>query len=81
MEKKFNSSRYPSDGSSYNSNAAYFNIYDLNTKNTLNLGLRFTSTNLTANWNEEALIDLLLSNFKTNTKALTYTIGLHIQTK
>ena len=28
-----------------------------------------------ANWNEEALIDLLLSNFKTNTKALTYTIG------
>ena len=69
-------SRYPSDGSSYNSNAAYFNlIYDLNTKNTLNLGLRFTSTNLTANWNEEALIDLLLSNFKTNTKALTYTIG------
>ena len=37
--------------------------------------MRFTSTNLTANWNEEALIDLLLSNFKTNTKALTYTIG------
>tara|TARA_B100000963_G_scaffold297131_1_gene268479 strand:- start:25484 stop:27985 length:2502 start_codon:yes stop_codon:yes gene_type:complete len=69
-------SRYPSDGSSYNSNAAYFNlIYDFNTQSTLNFGLRFTSTNLIANWNEDALIDQLLSNFKTNTKALTYTVG------
>ena len=43
--------RYPSDGSRYNTAALYANYrFDFSSKTTFSLGGRFTTTNLKANW-------------------------------
>lgn len=53
--------RYPSDGSSYASQALYSNFrYDLNPKTSLSLGGRFTATTLKARWKDNGF---LLSDF------------------
>ena len=69
--------RYPSDGSYYNSGAAYVNfIWELNEVMSLNLGSRLTYTDLGGSWNEQALVNSLLSRVSINNWALTNTLGL-----
>ena len=51
--------RYPSEGSSYNSFAGFINwIWDFNPNLTLNFGMRFTNTFLEAKWKELSLIHI-----------------------
>ena len=69
--------RYPSNGSSYESYAAYLNwIWDLNSQLTLNAGVRFTSTYLDASWKEFYNINALLSEVNLDADALTGTLAL-----
>jgi hemoglobin/transferrin/lactoferrin receptor protein len=69
--------RYPSNGSSYESFAGFLNwIWDLNPKLTLNLGLRFTQTNLEAKWKEFYNINALLESVNLDATALTETLAL-----
>ena len=64
--------RYPSDGSHYNTAALYGNFrYDLSPKTTLALGGRLTTTHLKANWKETDLIDASLSKVNVKNNALT----------
>ena len=70
-------SRYPSDGSSYDSFAGFINwIWDFNPKLTLNFGGRFTNTNLEARWKEYYNINALLDIVNLDSQALTSTLGL-----
>ncbi len=70
-------SRYPDNGSSYSSYAAYFNfIYEMNEKLTFNAGFRITSTLLKAKWNDETRVNKLLSSLNLKKQALTGTIAL-----
>jgi len=70
-------SRYPNDGSSASSFAAYLNwIYRANERLTLNGGLRMTGSQVMARWNETALVDKLLSEVDLNSNALTYTLAM-----
>ena len=69
--------RYPSNGSYYDSAATYINfIWDLNNFLTLNAGSRLTYTDLGGSWSEEALVNSLLSEVSINNWALTNTIAL-----
>ena len=55
--------RYPSKGSSYRSYAIYINwVWDLNTKLTLNAGLRLTNANFTRRVEKYYNINALLSS-------------------
>jgi hemoglobin/transferrin/lactoferrin receptor protein len=75
-------SRYPSNGSSYRSVAAYINwIWDINNDVTLSAGMRLTETFLKAKWKETNNINSLLSAFNMDSKALTETIGLTYRPK
>lgn len=69
-------SRYPDGGSRYDSYAAYMGYrQDLNSKSTLNTGIRFTQTNLEATWIDLSFIDLPETNIKLDNSAFTATIG------
>jgi hemoglobin/transferrin/lactoferrin receptor protein len=69
-------SRYPDGGSAYTTSAAYLNYrQDISKRSTLNTGLRFTNTNLTATWIDESFISLPNSDISINNSALTATIG------
>ena len=69
--------RYPSDGSFYDSAAAYINLtWELNDFVSLNAGSRITYTDLGGSWNEEALVNSLLSKVSINNWALTNTFSL-----
>ena len=64
--------RYPSDGSQYNTAALYGNFrFDFSPKTTFSLGGRFTTTHLKANWKETALIDANLNKVNVKNNALT----------
>ncbi len=64
--------RYPSDGSQYNTAALYGNFrLDFSPKTTFSLGGRFTKTHLKANWKETALIDANLNKVNVKNNALT----------
>lgn len=64
--------RYPSDGSLYNTAALYGNFrFDFSPKTTFSLGGRFTTTHLKANWKETALIDANLSKINVKNNAIT----------
>ena len=70
-------SRYPSNGSSYDSFAGFVNwIWDFNPKLTLNIGARFTNTNLEARWKEYYNINSLLDMVNLDATALTSTLAL-----
>ncbi|NBS18823.1 MAG: TonB-dependent receptor [Flavobacteriia bacterium] len=70
-------SRYPSEGSCTSSYAAYINwIYDQNERFTLNGGLRYTGSNVSARWNDSALVDKILSTVDLQSDALTYTLAM-----
>ncbi|MDY0781309.1 TonB-dependent receptor domain-containing protein [Tenacibaculum sp. IB213877] len=69
-------SRYPDGGSSYLSSAVYVDYrQDLNTKSTLNTGVRLTNTDLDAKWIDETFITLPDNNIYANHTSLTATIG------
>ena len=69
-------SRYPDGGSSYVSSAAYVGYrQDVNSKTTLNSGIRFTNTNLKAKWIDETFIVLPNKDISANNSAVTATLG------
>jgi hemoglobin/transferrin/lactoferrin receptor protein len=69
-------SRYPDGGSNYFSSAVYVDYrQDLNSKSTLNTGVRFTNTNLNARWLDETFIVLGDNDISANNSAVTATIG------
>ena len=69
-------SRYPDGGSSYISSAAYLGYrQDLNTKSTLNTGVRFTRTNLSASWIDQTIIILPETSIRLDNSAFTATVG------
>ena len=69
--------RYPSNGSFYDSAALYINfIWEFNDFLSFNLGSRLTYTDLGGSWNEEALVNSLLSEVSLNNWALTNTFAM-----
>ncbi|MDD7915267.1 TonB-dependent receptor [Polaribacter ponticola] len=69
-------SRYPDGGSNYFSSAAYLGYrQDVNSKTTLNSGIRFTNTNLNAKWIDQTFIQLADTNINANHSAITATLG------
>ena len=69
-------SRYPDGGSTYTSLASYVNYrQDINKKATLNTGIRFVNTNLTAKWIDNTFITLPNYDISLNNSAVTATIG------
>ncbi|WP_298781192.1 TonB-dependent siderophore receptor [uncultured Polaribacter sp.] len=69
-------SRYPDGGSNYLSSAAYLGYrQDVNSKTTLNSGIRFTNTQLNAKWIDETFIVLPNNDISANHSAVTATLG------
>jgi hemoglobin/transferrin/lactoferrin receptor protein len=69
-------SRYPDGGSNYSSAAVYVDYrQDLNSKSTLNSGIRFTNTNLNATWIDQTFIQLAETIIHANHSAVTATMG------
>lgn len=69
-------SRYPDGGSSYLSSAFYLDYrQDINSKSTLNTGLRGTHTVLKARWIDETFIDVPQNDIRLNNQSLTATVG------
>ena len=74
--------RYPSDGSQYNTAALYGNFrFDFSPKTTFSLGGRFTTTHLKANWKETALIDANLNKVNVKNNALTGSFSVSYRPK
>ena len=69
-------SRYPDGGSNYLSSSAYIGYrQDVNSKTTLNTGLRLTNTSLHALWLDQTFIQLPETNISVDNSAVTATIG------
>lgn len=69
-------SRYPDGGSSYLSSAFYVDYrQDINSKSTLNTGVRGTHTMLNASWIDETFIDIPQNNIRLDNQSITATIG------
>lgn len=69
-------SRYPDGGGTSTSIASYINYrQDINKKSTLNTGIRYVNTNLTATWIDETFITLPDPDITLNTSAITATLG------
>lgn len=69
-------SRYPDGGSSYTSSAFYANYrQNINPKTTLNTGIRYVNTHLTAKWLNNTFITLPKNNIALNNSAITATVG------
>ena len=69
-------SRYPDGGSDYSSAAVYIDYrQDLNSKSTLNTGIRFTNTHLRAKWIDQTFIQLAAPEIEANHSAVTATVG------
>ncbi|KGL62139.1 TonB-dependent receptor domain-containing protein [Polaribacter sp. Hel1_85] len=69
-------SRYPDGGSNYMNSAVYVDYrQDINSKSTLNTGIRFTNTNLNATWIDQTFIQLTDTDISTNNSAVTATVG------
>jgi hemoglobin/transferrin/lactoferrin receptor protein len=69
-------SRYPDGGSDYLSSAVYIDYrQDINSKSTLNSGIRFTNTNLNATWIDQTFIQLAETAIQANHSAVTATLG------
>ncbi len=69
-------SRYPDGGSTYTSIASYANYrQNINKKMTLNTGLRFINTHLTAKWIDMTFITLPDFDISLNNSTATATIG------
>lgn len=68
--------RYPNGGSTYTSSALYLNYrQNINAKTTLNTGIRYVHTYLTAKWLNNTFITLPKNNISLNNSAVTATLG------
>ena len=68
--------RYADGGSTYTTSAGYVNYrQDISKKATLNSGLRFTNTNLTATWLNHTFFTLPDNDISLNNSAITATLG------
>jgi hemoglobin/transferrin/lactoferrin receptor protein len=68
--------RYPDGGSTYASEAAYVNYrQDISAKSTLNTGIRFVHTHLTAKWIDETFVKLTDNDISLKNSAVTATVG------
>ena len=68
--------RYPDGGSTYTTAAAYIDYrQDISKKSTLNTGIRFTDTRLTAKWIDDTFITLPDNDISLNNSAITATLG------
>lgn len=68
--------RYPDGGSTYASGAAYANYrQDISEKSTLNTGLRFIYTHLTAKWIDDEFITLPDTDIMLKNSSVTATVG------
>ena len=68
--------RYPDGGSTYSSAAVYGSYRQkLNTKNTLNIGLRYTNTLLKASWRQNTSVPIPNNTITLNNQAITGSIG------
>jgi len=69
-------SRYADGGSTYTTSAGYVNYrQNISKKSTLNSGIRFTNTNLSATWVDETFIMLPDNDITLNNSAITATLG------
>ncbi|WP_196887232.1 TonB-dependent receptor plug domain-containing protein [Aureivirga sp. CE67] len=69
-------SRYPDGGSTYSTAAVYLDYRkDYNKKSTLNMGVRFTGTSLSAKWEDDTYIQLPDNDITLNNAAVTATVG------
>lgn len=69
-------SRYPDGGSDYSSAALYTNYrQNINSKSTLNTGIRFTATFLKALWEDDTFIALPDMDIYSDNKAVSATVG------
>ncbi|MCF6347620.1 MAG: TonB-dependent receptor [Flavobacteriaceae bacterium] len=69
-------SRYADGGSTYTTSAVYVNYrQDISKKSTLNTGMRFTNTYLTARWIDDTFITLPDSDISLNNSAVTATLS------
>jgi hemoglobin/transferrin/lactoferrin receptor protein len=69
-------SRYADGGSTYTTSAAYVNYrQDISKVSTLNSGIRFTNTNLTATWLDETFFTLPDNSISVNNSSVTATLG------
>lgn len=69
-------SRYADGGSNYLSSAVYIGYrQDVNSKSTLNSGIRYTSTHLNAKWIDQTFLDLPTTTVSTHNSAVTATLG------
>jgi len=68
--------RYADGGSAYTTSAGYVNYrQDISKKSTLNSGLRFTNTNLSATWINTTFFTLANTTISLNNSAVTATLG------
>ena len=69
-------SRYADGGSTYTTSAGYVNYrQDISKKSTLNSGIRFTNTHLSATWIDATFITLPDNDISLNNSAITATFG------
>ncbi|MHB0755971.1 TonB-dependent receptor plug domain-containing protein [Polaribacter sp. M15] len=69
-------SRYPDGGSNFLTSAVYLGYrQDLNSKSTLNTGIRFTNTNKNATWVDDTFLNFEDKKLSRNNSAVTATLG------
>lgn len=69
-------SRYPDGGSDFLTSAIYLGYrQDLNSKSTLNTGIRFTNINKSETWIDETFLTLPNKHISKNNSAITATLG------
>lgn len=69
-------SRYADGGSTYTTGAAYINYrQDISKNSTLNSGIRFTHTHLTAKWIDQTFFTLPDNDVSVNNASVTATVG------
>ena len=73
--------RYPSQQGYYGSIATYYEYRkDISKKSNVNIGMRYTNTQLKAKWNNKEIVQSNLSDVSSNNSSLTTSIGLVYRT-
>ena len=68
--------RYPSDEGHYATAAAYYEYRkDLSQKSNMNVGMRYTNTQLKAKWNDQAIINANIYDIHFQNSSLTSSVG------
>ena len=73
--------RYPSQEGYYGSIAAYYEYRkDISKKSNLNIGMRYTNTQLKAKWNNKEVVQSNLDDLSSTNSSLTTSVGLVYRT-